>query len=210
MALILSKCAFVHIPRTGGSWTRVALRNAGVPGIESGTIDMRTLSRTHQSLEGAIPYIGNRPTWSYVRNPLTYLQSRWATKSYPIIEKQRKDKGLPYYDLQNSNSFEEFLRAYLEYVPGSVSRLFRRFLQVGDKYPAVTYVAKHENLTIELPKILEMFGESFDKNKLMSTAPHHQKSKLPEWKDKCQYKDPGLKQAIIQAEYDTFKTFNYD
>lgn len=212
MALILPNCAFIHIPRTGGTWTRSVIRQGWKEGWmdrphESGLPEEYGAKAIHHALSNAEEYIGDRFTWSYVRNPLTYLQSRWTTGSLPAIWQMPQSKGRKFYDMSKSKSFEEFLDAYLEICPGWTFKIFSRKLTSSDgTFPGVDYLGKTETVVDDLIHVLTVCGERFDEEKVRAITPKHVSSRKK--LNTCKY-PPGYKKAIIEAEIKTFEAFGY-
>ena len=208
MALLLPNSAFIHIPRTGGTWTRTVLNEGlGYRKKESG--ERWSVKEIHHTYVMAKPWIKDKFTWAYVRNPLTYLQSRWAGTNYPPVFQVRQNAGLPYYDISKSEDFCEFIEHYLEYCPGSVGRLFKRYISDEDKFPAVDYIGKTETLADDLINVLEIAGETYDEDIIRNFAPRHAKARKPEWADKIKY-TPALRDAVVEAEKSTFELFGFD
>jgi len=64
MSLIFKNSIFNHIPKTGGSYIEVAIKNSG--------IKYQKLGHTHQSI-----YSPNKLVFCFIRNPLDWYVSRW-------------------------------------------------------------------------------------------------------------------------------------
>lgn len=202
MALILPNSAFIHIPQTGGTWVRMAIKELGIPCKESGNQPKEWGIKTiHHNFLKAKPYIGNKFTFSFVRNPLTYLQSRWCGKSLPRI--------MEHYDLKNSTDFNEFVKVYLDKIPGNITQIFRNYLTLNDKFPAVDFVGKHENLLEDLIYVLKYTGEKFNENKLRKLSKISVRTTRSN-KLNCEYESENLKLKVFKADELSFKTFNYD
>ena len=87
MTVLLPNSAFLHIPRTGGTWVREVLAGANL-------IKDEIVSQTpEESTEGSVRSWHNVPSsnadflarehvFCFVRHPLTWYQSYWAYKMY--------------------------------------------------------------------------------------------------------------------------------
>lgn len=90
MAVIMRRCAMIHIPKTGGTWCRAAITAAKIPNFESGPPGVSKLNQAHGGLKATRPTImmvnwrkknknlRRRLTFSFVRHPCTWLESTWA------------------------------------------------------------------------------------------------------------------------------------
>ncbi len=152
MALILRNCRLLHIPKTGGTWVRTALKSAGTTLAESGY--------SHNILDES-PGRGMF-TIAFVRHPWSWWRSYWAHK--------RRCK----WDFQNRldlhcmhNEFEQFMINVLDYHPGYCSEVFRSY--VGPPGHEINFIGKHENLVEDLVAALRRVGEPFDEAALRAT-----------------------------------------
>jgi hypothetical protein len=231
MALILPNSAMIHIPKTGGSFCRRVVRDMGIPYLESGPAEKVVVQRRHAGITQiyddlmvdnwmeANPKPKQRLVFTFVRNPLTWLQSKW---SYSIrtgsIEKWLKERELGNRKIEAvcfSYDFSEFIKCYLEYFPDFVSnamlgRLGYKKIEgqwmEGDK--KVDFIGKSENLRHDLIEVLEKANEDFDKSFILRYPEANVTSRAQEWKAKCRY-SPKLRKAVIKANKDLLERFDY-
>jgi len=197
MALILPKSVFIHIPRTGGTWTRNAIKTLNIPFHESSKKAIRT---THAYLSDCVSETDGKFTWAFVRNPFTYLKSLWIQEWYPGL-------SVPRYDL-NRKKFHEFVELYLEHHPGYVTERYRKFLEVDGKYPAVDFVGRLENINEDFPKALELAGEEFDPELIKGLKPKNtsNEDRYLQRRNDCEYRT-DLRKRIIESEKEVFDMF---
>ncbi len=155
MPLLLNRSAFLHIPKTGGTWVRNVLS-------EMGLVRRLLLYRDPAlSIEGVVPSHHtiikdeDRPAvvFAFVRHPLTWYRSYWAWKS-------RMFAWNPYNPLDRSCAsadFETFVRNVIEVYPdGYLTRAYPFFLR------HCTHAGRFEFLATDLMKILDLAGEPYD------------------------------------------------
>lgn len=167
--IIGKNTAFIHMPRTGGTWVRCAVRESMGKQKESGLPKDYGVRTIHHSIKDAKPWLGERFTFCSIRNPLTYLQSRWRRRSFPPIEK--------HYDLANSKSFKEFIDVYCDKCPQAILKLYSRFTG----YPfdgvirpdMVDRIIRLEDQPWALIEVLCRNNEIFDINKILKEPPRH-------------------------------------
>lgn len=130
MALLLPKSAFIHIPRTGGSSVRIALRQAGFSvkrkdetGLESTTWNQRT----HAKLTDVLEQCPDRFLFAFVREPVAWYRSYWATRT---LTKQQWT--LPQYPEEreawgDGRLFPQWVESICELCPGFLCRIYEEY-----------------------------------------------------------------------------------
>lgn len=192
MSVVMPNSVFYHIPKTGGIWVRNALLNSGVRTIE---IDQ------HARPNIGVP--GHKFGFCFVRNPLSWYQSRWA--HHAKLDWWEDDCDL---DREcKSNSFEEFVWCAVKKFPALLSQKY--FDYCIDTPGKIQFIGKQENLASDLVYALRMAGEDFDVCKLLSTPKANVSSKIQKWKEKCIYTHE-LAQAVYESERWIFERFGYD
>lgn len=156
MAFLLPKSAFIHIPRTGGTWVRLALVSSGMKKRESGLGKDYGVKTIHHTIEQAQEWIEGRKTFSFIRHPVTYLRSRWLKGHFPPLTK----RGI---DVNAVPNFTEFIELYLQWCPGWISGLFSNFTGWNwdgtYKKHKVDYIGRLENQPWDLWEALIRCGE---------------------------------------------------
>lgn len=142
---------FAHIPKTGGTWVRLALAVMGVemvriaPGVSSHEPNPRRYA----------PMPSQTIVFTFVRHPLSWYQSYWADRYFRgwggdlVIAHDCAGMG-----------FNEFVLCCCQRYPGFYSRLVDRFVRDAD------IVGKTESLRDNLLRILKDAGEQFDESRL--------------------------------------------
>jgi len=205
MAMILPHSAFIHIPRTGGTWVTCAIKSCGIKYKKSGKPEDYGVKTIHHTLEQAKPWFGNRIAFSFVRNPLTYLQSCWSRSHWPSLS--------DHYDINKSESFTEFVEAYLEYCPGSVSSLFDRFTGIfSSTGHSINYLGKYENQPHDLIRFLKEAGETFDEQIIRTEwkTPKRVRSRRSECAEKIKYGSKKLMRQVLEADKPIVTLCDYD
>lgn len=148
-ALILDKCVFLHVPKTGGTWALEALRSQGLPLATVNAPD----GATHPTLEQVRSVI-DLPAIATVRDPVSWLQSFWRF----FYARNWRDAAPPHpaFDpllAMAADSFSEFAARYLNRRPGYVSELLARYSDGAE------HVCRQEELLPDLIKAFERFGQ---------------------------------------------------
>lgn len=165
MAIRTKRFIFYHIPKTGGTWVKVALEEAGVtyrPTHTCGGPHPFNLKWAHASPDTVRPGSGDGLfSFCFVRRPVAWYRSYWAFRSR---KGARRDENFPADGLWSDN-FDEFVNNLLDAYPdGFVSKLYQYFTGInGDK---VDYIGKQESLVNDLVLALRMAGEEFDEQAL--------------------------------------------
>lgn len=87
MSMLLKNSAFLHIPRTGGTWVRNVLTDAALPTKEYATIPHKSYgTEGHQETWHNVPMFSGRfreieHVFCFVRNPLTWYPSYFRLKN---------------------------------------------------------------------------------------------------------------------------------
>lgn len=158
MTVMLPKSRFIHIPKTGGSWVRAALRNSKISLVEP----IKTLKH---SLPEEVSMPANF-TFAFVRNPWDWLRSWWAYR----MTTNWRDANEPLDIKCKSSNFNEFVDRVLEHFPGVCTYSYQRFL--GANFDAIDFIGRTENLAEDLQKALQLADEkNFDASLLASTPP---------------------------------------
>lgn len=227
MAVIMPRSAYIHVPKTGGTWCRAAIKAAGIKHFESGPNVKRKLSRTHAKFSTAYPTIcirdwrngDDRPvkrfTFGFVRNPMAWLESRWA-------DAIRKYGGVANHDIGNwfKASFSHDFKQYVDNVirikanAPSMAMLGRLgYHQDGARWVTdavkMDFVGRAETLIEDFIKALELAGEKFNDAAIRKTAPRRVASKLKEFKSRISW-TKEQRQAILDANADLCRIFGYD
>jgi len=182
---------FLHIPKTGGSWFREAIKLAtGKPYSHVG--------QQHSHFPELANHI-NPDTiksayyFAFVRHPITWYQSRWAFRvkhgwhmSHPI------DRNC------SSNDFREWVDNLLIHKPGWVSTLYKVYIE---RVPSGEInVGTMENLVTDATNILQNAGVEFDEQKFID-AGRINDSSMGEMSSKQLAKyTPELLQRVLDAE----------
>jgi hypothetical protein len=197
MALILPHSVFLHVPKTGGTWCRSAIRRAGIPHFESGWKHESPYFRAHHPLDRVRAVAGNRFLFGFVRDPLDWWRSFWGYRMrhgwgrHPVDHSCRADE------------FDLFMRNVAERLPGWCSSMYRQF--VGPRHQPIHFVGLFENLANDLIEALRLAGERFDEHALRSTPPENVNN-YSRWP--AEY-TPSLYQAIRFAEQEAIDRFDY-
>lgn len=205
MALLLPRSLFFHIPKTGGSWVRRAVKRAGIPADEV-IPDVPAARLQPGDLIHALPMqlqIRNRFRFAFVRHPLTYYQSYWSYRMKVGWDPERNVVDRKY----RSDDFETFVRSVLAKVPdGWVSAVYERYL--GTDFLGFDFVGQMERLSDDLVVALTFAGETFNEEALRDTPLENTASQEQEWVPRCQY-TPDLRALVCRAERRAMRHFGY-
>lgn len=171
MAVYTKRVIVYHIPKTGGTWVKAALRNAGIRYRAARTMpdqhpfNLRTAHSTPDNTR--IRY--NKAellSITFVRHPVEWYRSYWA---YIMREGAGRDGRFPATRFKNDD-FNVFVNGILDAHPGGfVTQLYQYYTGVDcDK---VDFIGWQENLAGDLLRVLRMAGEDFDERALLETPP---------------------------------------
>ncbi len=156
--LILKNAVFLHVPKTGGSWVKAAIRNAGID-AEEYIVD--------GDLHGDLSYcpFPERFVFAFVREPLSLYESYWRFKTAGAWDTRNP------FDMEcGAPTFAAFVDNVLRLEPAWCSRMFEDY--VG-RTPAdeVDFVGRFESLADDLVRALQLSGTTFDEQRVRATPP---------------------------------------
>lgn len=160
------RSVFYHIPKTGGTWVRKAMRNAGLDPLRCNSTCRHVLLGTSNA--HATPAMTfkdetrGRFSFCFIRDPVEWYPSMWSW----IPHKSKPYDGLlgDYW----SDDFETWVGMLLDAWPnGFVSELYS--LYVND----VDFVGRTDRLEADLARALELAGETFKVKSLHDVPPQN-------------------------------------
>ena len=215
MALVLPNSVFIHVPKTGGSWVRAAVKAAGIRAEESGPFDVHD----HYGVFDLPAFlVADRFTFGFVRHPVDWIKSRWAWAMLSgFAEKLEYEPAANGHWMAAcfSDSFEQFVRNYLRLHPGiataSMLRMLgwhqRGFAWEPSRY-VVRFIGRYERLAEDLRDALDRAGESYNPEAFRATPPQRVGAQGAH-RDAC-HLSGGLRAAILRAESTLSTLFGYD
>ena len=228
MALILPNSAMIHVPKTGGTWCRMAIQGAGIPYFESGPAYPHMTRRFHAPFRDVRETImveqweenNTRPVrrlvFGFVRNPLTWLESKWAD----AFEHDYKP-GMPlppeeeWFCRCYALDFIQYLNNVVRLVPNAPSSAILGRLGyhsadqrwVPDEHTP-DFIGRVENLVEDFICALHRAGETFNESAIRALEPQRVSSQLPKYKETFKWQ-PEQQQAIYDANRQLFDGFGY-
>ncbi|MCB0334989.1 MAG: sulfotransferase family 2 domain-containing protein [Bdellovibrionales bacterium] len=158
MTVLLTHARFIHIPKTGGSWVRLALRNSGLTLIEP-------IGILKHAPPSELP-ADNLFSFAFVRNPWDWFRSWWGYRMQTNWQHAQEPMDVRC----KSDSFQEFIDAMLEHFPGACTYSYERFL--GKQFDAVNFIGRTESLLEDLLSALQQSESGpFDEQAIRQTKP---------------------------------------
>ena len=203
MPLVLPHSIFYHIPKTGGTWVRAAIRAAGIPANEvCGSVPQNNRPGSayfHATPSDIRPQ--GRFSFAFVRHPLAYYQSYWAYKT------RKGPEDFNAFDrIFMREDFSSFVRAVLGKRRGWVSGVYRRF--AGPYGKRVSFIGKQERLADDLIRALTLAGEEFDEAAIRSTPPQNVSASDDLFREQCRY-SRDLAEEVLEAEHEAVILYGY-
>jgi len=169
--VLLSKSLFIHISRTGGTWTWDVLRRLG--------LSVRPLPNAHTSLEDlrSSNFHNRKFRFAFVRHPLEWYRSFYRfclTKTKPPTAAPWRER-FTRERLAEPNagvSFEQFIEYVVDRCPGRLTKLYED--QTGLPDNEIEFIGHYETLREDLWVALRMAGEPVGAEayeKIMSDPP---------------------------------------
>ncbi|MDE2342209.1 MAG: hypothetical protein KGL63_02255 [Betaproteobacteria bacterium] len=189
--VILKNSCFIHVPKTGGTWVRHALRES-CQDYEYYTLN----NSSHISLKDC-PCPGHFK-FAFVRHPLGLYKSYWQFKmTYGWDDANPLDSAC------RSDSFREFILGVTSRFPGAYGNGLNDM--IGPEGQSIEFVGRYENLLEDLVTALRRAGEVFDEGRLRAAAPVNVSDKV---RFPASY-TPDLVDRVLEAEGAVFRRFNY-
>jgi hypothetical protein len=214
MSLLLPHSVFIHIPKTGGTWVREAMKRSGIPisplkcawhndhMITSGPNQGQLLQQGHVCWHNRLRDIdaAGRLTFSFVRHPVSLCISHWQYKQRVGWKMHNEsDAAL------RADTIEEFLEKVLVRSAGRgwVTSMYRMFLTEQER--RVDFIGAQEHLADDLVTALRVAGEEFDEAALRATPRQnttgaHSLVVLPR----------DLLDRLMEAERDAIRDYGYE
>lgn len=204
MAAYTDKSVFYHIPKTGGTWVKEAMRRSGLRYRRCKNRKVGHpfgLKREHATPDVIVDeHKAGRFSFCFVRHPVGWLRSRWCYR----VMTQVLDPKSPLSQIWD-DSFRSFVVNVLErYSNGFVTELYQFY--VGADADGVDFVGRQENLADDLVSALTLAGEDFDERALRAMKRINVASGNPEFGRLCVL-DAGLELKVIDADRWVMDTF---
>ncbi len=190
--LIFKNAVFLHVPKTGGTWVKAAVSNAGIE-FEEYLVD--------GDIHGDLSYcpFRDRFIFAFVREPLSVYQAYWRFKTMVGWDQRNP------FDMDcAAPTFHTFVENVLRLEPAWCSRMFEDYVgrTVADE---ISFVGRYEALADDLVRALGMIGASFDEPALRATPPVNMSTvsrELTQW-------PPELEARVRRSEERALLRFGY-
>lgn len=162
--LVLPHSRFIHIPKTGGTWVKQAIRNSlrgpeGRPGYVAECLDACCGHLPAREAPGQGLF-----TFACVRHPMAWYISYWRYRqAHGWCMEYDFDR------LCRESDCARFLDLAVEHFPAHYTRVLQWHL--GEDFDDAHFTIDHAYLVDGLVDALEMAGETFDENALRLTPP---------------------------------------
>lgn len=208
MAFLTPKATFVHTPKTGGQWVRLALDRAGLLVGSVGVIHS-----SPDEVAASDEYRSRTFSFAMVRHPLSWYASMWAHR---VDEQWEPIDDLDWFTPRwieawaeftaaaKAESFDDYLWQLIDRYPdGFVSTLF-------DTYTArCTHIGKQEKLEEDLVAILTDIGEDFEEARVRETPERNVRARTRRRQLRLRL-STRLVNAVTEAESRALERFGYD
>jgi len=168
MAIKTDKVIVYHIPKTGGTWVKKAMKAAGLRYRPTRNVSKShpwNLKKAHATPDIVVPRAREgRFAFTFVRRPAGWYRSYWC---FRMRKGARRDEKFPADGLW-SDSFDQFVSNVLDTFPGGfVTALYQSY--VGESGQDLDFVGRQERLADDLVRALRMAGEDFNEDALRAT-----------------------------------------
>lgn len=201
MPVLTRKSCFVHVHKTGGTWARMAMVAAGLEPMIPVTPDRAMLPATHYTpAMSPSQWLDGRYVFTFVRDPYMWLRSWFCSRE----KEQWTNMQGPSQSLHvlRHQTFDGFLRNYLDRMPGAVGRVFAEYTDGCD------FVGRVEDQPDALVTALDAAGEDFDEE--IVRAYPRQNEAIPSIMAACINVDPGLVRAVYDADAEHCWMYGYE
>ncbi len=183
----------LHIPKTGGNFVKSCCNELlGIPGRVAGVHAHTSINDLINKHRYSVEDIKKRYIMTFVRHPVTRLQSLWA-----YYKSRQPDKPL---------EFDELVRHALENKDNLMITDCNKF--IWDSIVPVNFIGRYENLVGDFITGLKNAGENFNEVLLLDNA-HNKINNSGGWKARAIY-EPKLLQELLEAEKLVIDTFYKD
>jgi len=192
MSILFPRSCFVHIPRTGGTWLQNAATRAEIfCNILKGDID------SHLPYNELPPVWHTRISFSFVRDPLSWIRSRWShLMEHRMLDDYRHYGVHRLFDVQAVDTFEGTVRNIVENNSGLVSRTYAEMTE------GVHCLYKLESLsTVFLEDFAKTEKLTAEQWSLMRQEPTcNETSQLDHWKSRLALPESLIKEFLRSEE----------
>lgn len=190
--LILPNSCFLHVPKTGGSWAKEAIKASGIQ-YEEFAIN----NDPHVILKNCP--CPEKFKIAFVRHPLQFYQSLWRYRM-----KTGWDWANPFDRDCFSDNFQTYVSNYLAKYPGYCSMAYEYYVSPPDNQ--IEFIGRYENLVNDLVKALKMAGEEFNEEIIQNYPPVNVTDEV---QFPANYTDE-LEKAVREVEHTAIKRFGYE
>ena len=193
MTVLGERIRYLHVPKTGGTWTRTALL-AGCPRAVPFVLENSTHARWFE-----VPR--REFTLGFVWDPLSWWRSFWRfhkgpARRYVVSEQVCRECW--------SEDFDEFLRNVVARLPGHYGAVIDNYLGPIDAH-ACDMIGRQERLVDDLLVALERAGEPHDAAAIRAVPRTNVAD--PGIAAEC---TPATRDALLAAEAAMMRRFGYD
>jgi len=218
MSVRTNNYIFYHIPCTGGSWVKRAIRHVMKgnrnffwkrPDVEDGEVDEATywerlasdmLSMKKGHLTPSQITKADKDglfSFAFVREPISWYKSYWANRGR-VRELNGKSWHTFIFDWAWDENFETFCGNMLRMFPeGALTTLYKCFL--GEDGTSLDFVGKQESLKEDLIKVLDGLGEKYNLTKIEELEKENTTSE--EIKKLCVLSTPTKKKLMSHEQW---------
>ena len=203
MALLMPNSLMIHVPKTGGSWCRTAIRESRIPRRELNK--HKGAGCRHEGIKSVWQQAGDRFSFGFVRDPLTWAQSRWAYTT-------RNSKGKPSLKYW-SPDFNIWVSSILDHDPDFAMRAMLHrvgYEKVAGQWVkgkvSVDFVGHTENLVEDFIEAMNLAGEVFNPEVVRKVKPKKVCSQDNNWAPRVGYQ-PEIKKRWREANQQFYELF---
>ena len=180
MCVVTNKSIFYHIPKTGGTWVKRAIKKSTRMNDDfvyrrpetnydnigdsifwqhklTSMYPLKKAHLTHWSVEDSEKE--GLFSFSFVRRHVDWYRSWWVNKGYTVVRLKRWRTHI--FDWAFDPNFEKFVENMINMFPqGALTTVYQCYL--GRDGKALDFVGRQESLVDDLVTALNMAGEKFD------------------------------------------------